>query len=498
MTHPALRISSASPLTATSDVLVLGVRKTPAGPELQADAPEFQGIAAALGTLGVTGADEELVRLPAVSPDGPSIALIGLGTGIPSESTLRNAAGAAARQLRGIDSLTFALPAASDDEAAAILEGAAIGAYSYTRYLSATLATTKTPANDITMLATVTDADAVLARATAVAEAMTTVRDLVNAPPSHLYPESFADAAQTLAKDLPIELTVLDADDLADGGYGGILGVGQGSTRGPRLVKLTYSPENATRHLALVGKGITFDSGGLSLKPATSMVGMKYDMAGAASVLAVTIAAARLGLPVRITGWLCLAENLPSGNALRPNDVIRIRGGKTVEVLNTDAEGRLVLADGLVAASEERPDAIIDVATLTGAVVSALGDRTTGAMGDADLIADLQDVSTRTGEAFWPLPLPGYLKESLRSDVADLSNGKAGPKPGGALVAGVFLQQFVGSTGDGDDAPRIPWLHLDTAGTADNGSSPRGYLGTGATGTPVLSLLALAERYSRA
>jgi leucyl aminopeptidase len=323
------------------------------------------------------------------------------------------------------------------------------------------------------------------------------VRDLVNAPPSDLYPETFADAALALSKELHVTVEVLADAELRAGGFGGILAVGQGSTRGPRLVKVSYSPAGAGRHLALVGKGITFDSGGLSLKPPASMIGMKYDMTGAATVLAVTLAAARLSLPVRITAWLCIAENLPSGSALRPNDVIRIRGGKTVEVLNTDAEGRLVMADGLVAASEENPDAIIDVATLTGAASIAMGTRYVAAMGDTDLVRRVVAAGDRVGETLWHMPIPSELRALLASDLADIANVKPGPTAGGMLIAAAFLRDFVGTTGQGADERTIPWAHLDIASSANNGGGGWGFTGKGPTGVSVRALLELAEEYSR-
>jgi leucyl aminopeptidase len=220
---------------------------------------------------------------------------------------------------------------------------------------------------------------------------------------------------------------------------------------------------------------------------------MKYDMTGAATVLAVTLAAARLGLGIRMTAWLCIAENLPSGSAMRPNDVLRIRGGKTVEVLNTDAEGRLVLADGLVAASEEFPDAIIDVATLTGAARVALGDRYVGTMGDAALVGQLLETAELAGESLWHMPLPAELRPLLNSDVADITNVKIGSTAAGMLVAGVFLQEFVGNTKEGS---RIPWAHLDIAGPANNDGGGFGYTGKGPTAVTVRTLIALAERIS--
>src|SRR5690606_29183938 len=220
-----------------------------------------------------------------------------------------------------------------------------------------------------------------VARAEVVAAAVHGARDLVNTAPIDLFPAAFADTARSAAKGTKVKVTVLDEKALAQGGYGGIIAVGQGSSRPPRLVKLTYAPSRAPRSVALVGKGITFDSGGLSLKPAKGMEAMKSDMAGAAAVPHTALAAAELELPVQVTGSLSLAENMPSGTAQRPSDVITQYGGKTVEVLNTDAEGRLVLADGLVAAVEEKPDLVVDVATLTGAQVVALGTRVSAVMG---------------------------------------------------------------------------------------------------------------------
>jgi leucyl aminopeptidase len=327
---------------------------------------------------------------------------------------------------------------------------------------------------------------------------MHSVRDLVNAPSSHLYPETLVQEALELAAGAPVEVEVLREKELADGKFGGIIGVGQGSVHPPRLVKVSYSPTGAKKHLALVGKGITFDSGGISLKPPASMVGMKYDMTGAATVLAVTLAAARLGLPLRLTAWLCIAENLPSGSAIKPNDVLHMKNGKTVEVLNTDAEGRLVLADGIVAASEEQPDAIIDVATLTGAQVVALGNRYSAVMGDDELVGRVVAVAKRVGETFWPMPLPPEVRAILSSDVADIANSKPGNTAAGMLAGGVFLSEFVGTTGTGDDKHPIPWAHIDIAGPSENKGAGFGYVGKGPTGVTVRALLALAGEFSAA
>ncbi len=325
------------------------------------------------------------------------------------------------------------------------------------------------------------------------AEAVAGTKDLVNCPPLDLYPARFAELAQALGKEHGVSVKVLDEAALRKGGYGGLVGVGQGSSRGPRLVKVSYKPSGRARdrkHLALVGKGITFDSGGLSIKPAAGMETMKLDMAGAAAVLHTVVAASRLGLPVAVTGWLCLAENMPSGTAQRPSDVITIYGGRTVEVLNTDAEGRLVLADGIVAACEEDPDVLVDVATLTGAQMVALGNRVSAVMAnDDDLRAQITSAADDSGEQFWPMPLPSELRPSMDSAVADIAN--IGDRFGGMLVAGLFLSEFVGTRADGST---VPWAHLDIAGPAFNSGGAHGYTGKGGTGVAVRTLLTLAER----
>lgn len=501
MVVPLLSLSSVAASAVEAEVLVLGVQKTDGGPRLLSDDPAFSAVAAALEQIGATGAIDELRRLPAPGGSMTPIALIGLGKDVTADA-LRSAAGAATRQLVGIGHVAIALPLSIAAEAQAVLEGAGIGAYAFTEYRTATASSTKLPADRITVIAPegMLDGvvgDATVARALAATVAVHTVRDLVNMPPSDLYPETLAAAAVSLAEGLPVEVEVLDEAALDAGGFGGILGVGQGSSRGPRLAVVRYAPAGASAHLALVGKGITFDSGGLSLKPAASMVGMKYDMTGAATVLAATLAVASLGLPVAVTAWLCIAENLPSGTAIRPNDVLRIRGGKTVEVLNTDAEGRLVLADGIVAASEEHPDAIVDVATLTGAARVSMGERYVPVMGDRELVARIIAAGAAVGETIWHMPLPPELRSVLDSDVADIANAKPGNPNGGMLVAAHFLKYFVGKVSDETDAAQIPWAHLDIAGAANNGGAPHGEIGKGPTGVTVRTLIALAEDFSR-
>ncbi len=492
MTVPSLSVDTANALTIEGDVLVLGVAKTESGPRLLSEDPALGELQLALESIGVTGGLDELRRIPSAAGATGSLALIGVGSGELTANDLRYAAGSAARQLRGIRRLVLALPTSTDEEVFAVLEGAAIGAYEFTEYRSSSLESTRSPAESV-VVATAVDAPDAIARAASIAVAMHAVRDLVNTPPLDLYPETFAERAQQLAAGRDITVEVLAEAELAAGGFGGILGVGQGSARGPRLVKVVYSPTGATRHLALVGKGITFDSGGLSLKPAASMIGMKYDMTGAATVLGVVLAAAELALSVTVTAWLCLAENLPSGTAIRPNDVLRMRNGKTVEVLNTDAEGRLVMADGLAIASEEQPDAIVDVATLTGAASVALGTRYAGVMGDPGFVARVVQAGDRVGEALWAMPIGPELRPLLASDIADIANVKPGNTAGGMLLAAAFLRDFVGTR---DDGSAIPWAHLDIAGPANNGAAGWGFTGKGPTGVATRALIDLAREFA--
>lgn len=496
MTLASLAISSSEAGDVAVDVLVLGVTRTDDGPALAGSAASLLGSDPAfsdLAVLGITGSKDDLVRVPA--PAGiaaRSLAFVGLPSATPGADDLRYAAGSVARRMLGVASVALSLPIADESQARAALEGCLLGAYEYTEYRSDTGSARSRPAQSFTLVTPIDVAAETVSYATEVGRAIHLVRDLVNESPLELYPESFAARATELA-DLPgVDVTIWNETQLASDGYGGILGVGQGSSRPPRLVKVSYSPADAqsARHIALVGKGITFDSGGLSLKPAASMIGMKYDMAGAATVLSVVLAAARLGLPTKVTAWLCLAENMPSATAIRPGDVLRIRGGKTVEVLNTDAEGRLVLADGLVAASEEFPDAIIDVATLTGAASVALGNRYVGTMGTSPLVAEVLGTAATTGELFWHMPLGEEFRSMLNSDIADIANIKPGNTAGGMLIAAVFLNEFIGSSADGTG--RIPWVHLDIAGAGTNKDSLYGYTGKGPTGVTVRTLLALA------
>jgi leucyl aminopeptidase len=499
----ALTLSTAAAPGLRADAIVIGVAKGDRGPVVAPGAESVTqaydgGLAGVLETLGASGAEGEVTKLPA--PAGfkaPLVVAVGLGA-LPEQDApfgaeaLRRAAGVAARTLVGAKKAAFALPVEDAAAVGAIGEGALLGAYSFDAYKDTASAgkdkkNGKAPLGEAVVLgAKPRDKahKAAVERATAVSEELNRARDLVNTPPNDLNPEAFAAVAQAAAKEHGVKVQVLDEKALTKGGYGGILGVGSGSASAPRLVKLSYTSSKAKKHLALVGKGITYDSGGISLKPAGHNETMKCDMSGAAAVFAAVIAAARLGLEVNVTGWLALAENMPSGSATRPGDVLRMYSGKTVEVLNTDAEGRLVLADALWAASEEKPDAIVDVATLTGAMMLALGNRTFGVMANDDAFRTaVFEAAEEVGEPAWPMPLPEHLRKGMDSAVADIAN--MGERMGGGLVAGLFLREFVGEG--------ITWAHLDIAGPAFNEGGPFGYTPKGGTGTAVRTLVRLAE-----
>ncbi|MFF7649648.1 leucyl aminopeptidase [Streptomyces sp. NPDC007983] len=513
----ALTLSTSSAATLRADAIVVGVAKGPKGPVIAPGAEAvdkaFGGkLATVLETLGATGAEGEVTKLPAASGlKAPVVLAVGLGEapakgdGFDAEA-LRRAAGSAARALAGSKKGAFALPVEDAAAAAAVAEGALLGAYAYDKSNSNGNGAksgkdakggknkgdedkkNNGPLAEVALLGAKPRDKAYKAaaeRATALIAEVNRARDLINTPSNVLDPASFAAAAVTAAKEHGLKTEVLDEKALAKGGYGGILGVGQGSEAPPRLVRIAYTHPKAEKTLALVGKGITYDSGGISLKPAGHNETMKCDMSGAAAVFAAVVTAAKLGLRVNVTGWLALAENMPSGSATRPGDVLSMYSGKTVEVLNTDAEGRLVLADALTRACEEKPDAIVDVATLTGAMVLALGNRTFGIMSNDEAFrTTLHEIADEVGEASWPMPLPADLRKSIESPVADLAN--MGERMGGGLVAGIFLKEFV------EDG--IAWGHLDIAGPAFNDGGPFGYTPKGGTGSAVRTLVRLAER----
>ncbi len=443
-----------------------------------------------LQSVGVSAELESLVRLPA--PNGGTYALVGIGTQALSKADLRNLGAASARKLSSFKDIVIGFETSDADETASILEGAALGTYAHNAYKGLTKGV-EIKLQSVTVVSAHKPSAATLNQIAIIAENVNLTRNLVNMPGRDLYPESLAKAVQSAAKGSGVTVQIWAEDRLTKEGLGGIIGVGQGSSRGPRLVKLEYKPKVAKKHLALVGKGITFDTGGLSLKPSISMLGMNFDMTGAASVAAATIAIAKLQLPIKVTAWLCIAENMPSSTAQRPNDVIKARNGMTIEVLNTDAEGRLVLADGLSLASEAKPDYIVDVATLTGAVQIALGNQYAGIMGDQVAVDAVKSAADEVGEMVWQLPLDRKLRSLIDSDIADIANVKMGNTAGGTIIGGLFLNEFIGNRakGESDD---INWVHMDIAATAHNEGAPYGVIPKGATGSYVRTLVALAKQ----
>jgi leucyl aminopeptidase len=496
-----LTLTTSAPTSIDADAVVIGVIKGQDGPVLAPGATDLDEalggtLAATLATLGATGQAEEVTRLPGGGPvTAPVIAAVGLGpdgNGPVDPETLRRAAGAAVRALTAAGrapangdgagaglTIALALPAADPAAAEAVAVGALLGGYAFTRYRRSS----RRPAA-ITVLTPADGADGIGRRAQALADAVSLARDLVNTAPSDLFPETLADEAARVAAASGLAAEVLDEKALERGGYGGIVGVGQGSVHPPRLVRLEYAPAQADKTVVFVGKGITFDSGGLSLKPPKSMETMKSDMGGAAAIIGAMQAIATLAPDVRVIGYLPLAENMPSGTAQRPSDVLTIYGGKTVEVLNTDAEGRLVLADALARSAEDAPDVLVDVATLTGAQVVALGTRVSAVMGNDDALRDaVVAAAGRAGEAMWPMPLPPELRKGLDSAVADLAN-VAADRSGGMLVAGLFLREFVPAG--------VRWAHVDIAGPSFNDGQPHGYTPKGGTGAATRALVQIA------
>ncbi len=466
------------------DALILGVNaegKVAAHPQLP---PAVQESLSATGaSLEASGKLGAVTVLPGGATAARRVVLVGLGEG--TDGDLRFAAGAASRSCgKKPGTILIGIPTSTDRAASAVAEGALLGAYVFTDYKSEAEGDGDGEDSGTDWLIAGAS-DSSIERAKVIAGAVAATRDLINTPPIDLFPGSFAEIAQGFGSQLGCDVKVWEPQQLADEGFGGILAVGMGSSRLPRLVRVAWAPEGATQTIALVGKGITFDSGGLSLKPPKGMETMKSDMSGSAAVLHTVLAAARANLPIAVTGWLCLAENMPSGTAQRPSDVIRIYGGKTVEVLNTDAEGRLVLADGLVRALEENPDVVIDVATLTGAQGVALGKRTSGVMGSADLQAEIVAAADGVDEDMWPMPLRDYLLEMVESKVADLKNVGDPGGAAGMLSAGMFLKQFVGDA---------TWVHLDIARPAFHEGGAYGYTVPGATGAAVRTLFEFLER----
>jgi leucyl aminopeptidase len=420
-------------------------------PELAVDVDVLLSREAAKGEAG------EIIAVPVPGP-GPleRVLLVGLGDGSPP--ALRKAGAALARRAKDTVSLTVDLRAFELEAPAlrALVEGLLLASYRFSCKAEPKVRALQ----DVTLVGPVGQDE--LAAAVLVVTATAAARDLVNTPSLEKSPEWLADSARTLLTGLSV--TVLDEKALRKKGFGGLVGVGQGSTRPPRLIQAVYDG-GGSRHVVLVGKGITFDTGGLSLKPNDSMLAMKTDMGGAAAVLATLRAVADLGLAIQVTVLAAAAENMPSGSAQRPGDVLTQYGGRTVEVLNTDAEGRLVLADALAYAdSELSPDVIVDVATLTGAMPIALGKRVAGLFASTDELAEqLEQAAADSGEPLWRMPLVEDYRVALDSPIADLRNiGRPKLKlSGGSITAALFLREFTGGR---------PWAHLDIAGPARSGS----------------------------
>ncbi|MGY1809168.1 leucyl aminopeptidase [Blastococcus sp. SYSU D00669] len=483
----------------SADAVVIGIGKGPDGLLATPGAEAVDRILGgklfpALADLGARGAEEEVTKVATLG-QGPFPVVLAAGLGSPAADggyrpdAVRRAAGAASRALGGRGSVVTLLTAIGGSPDAerlhAVGEGSLLGAYEFTAYKSDLPANRPTPPAAFEVVVPDTgEAKAALSHVRAVADAVWLVRDLVNTPPNDLYPAELAARGAAAGEKAGLSVEVLDEKALAAGGYGGILAVGGGSARGPRLLRLTYEGKKARRKVALVGKGITFDSGGLSIKPALNMHHMTSDMAGAAAVIATVCLVAELGLSVEVTATVPIAENLPSGTAYRPGDVVTFRNGKKSEITNTDAEGRVILADAIARAAEDAPDVLLETSTLTGAQQVSLGNRTAGVMGTDELRDAVVAAGTRVGEGMWPMPLPVELRKGIDSPIADFVNANA-DRMGGMLVGAHFLAEFVP---DG-----LPWAHIDVAGPAYNTGAPWGHVTKGGTGVPVRTLLATIE-----
>lgn len=422
----------------------------------------------------------------------PRLLLLGLGK--RAEATLdriRQATGRAATQVREMGFNQFAtqihgkgLPRTSvQDLAQAMVEGALLGLYQFQVYKTDRQSLPK----EVRECALVESDDKKIVeiqmgalRGKLIAEAVNYVRDLCNTPSNVVTPSRLAEEAKKIASDYHLRVEVLERSDMERLGMGALLGVAKGTVEPPKFIVLEYEgAKKRGRPVALIGKSVTFDSGGISLKPAENMEQMKYDMSGGATVLGTMRVAAQLKLPLNIIGVLPATDNMPSGTAMHPGDVVTTLSGKTVEVINTDAEGRLCLADALAYAKRYEPAAMIDLATLTGACVVALGHHAMALFGsDPKLTAQIRKASDETGERVWGMPLWEEYYDQIKSEIADLKN--TGGRPGGSITAALFLKQFVGET---------PWVHLDIAGTSWNGERPRPYIPKGSTGTGLRLLI---------
>ena len=479
---PTMTAASAVPRAATATDRPVASDELDDLPADLARAAELQGFDGKVGQTLVL----------ASGGTGPIDVLVGIGPRADlSTGSLRKAAAAFARAVAKHNTVATNLAAELPDERAeaiaAVVEGVRLASYRYTPFKSdpAKKRGKKAKSNGgrpskpalerVALVVKGRGVKAEVERASAVAEAVELARDLGNEPGGSLTPAAFATRAQEVGAAAGLKVTVWDERKIGREKLGGLQAVNQGSVNPPRFVHLRYTPTKKSKGtIALVGKGITFDSGGLSLKTASGMSTMKIDMSGGGAVLAAMTACGAAEVPVTVNGYIPLTDNMTGGDAQRPGDVFTARNGKTVEVLNTDAEGRLVLADALSLAAEDEPDAIIDIATLTGSASAALGMSYAALMAtDDDLAGRIEDASARTGEKVWRLPLPEEYRPQLDSTVADLKNIGAGPY-GGALIAGLFLKEFVGSG---------PWAHIDLGMSAmtdsDKGINPKGATGFG-------------------
>ncbi|HJQ00536.1 MAG TPA: leucyl aminopeptidase [Jatrophihabitans sp.] len=474
---------AAQPLTA--DVVVIATVATDQGPVLAAGARPVDDalggvLDQALAALEATGRADEICKIPTLGLGGdglpgPLVLAAGVGRAAPDRlepEPVRRAVGAALRSINGAKRVAVAIGDGTDPRLVeAICDGARLGSYRFTKYKSAGLAS---PLRRIDIAVSDPNdraARAALRRSQVVMTAVNNTRDLVNTPANDLNPVSFAQYARQQGEAAGLQVEVLDERALARGKFGGILAVGGGSATPPRLVRLSYRPARPVGSVALVGKGITFDSGGLDLKTSLMAI-MKSDMGGAAAVIESVIAAAKLKLPLAVTATVPMAENAVSGSSYRPSDVLRMRNGRTVEVDNTDAEGRLILADAILRACEDSPDYLIETSTLTGGQVVALGERTAGVMGTEAFRDRVVAAGMAAGESLWPMPLTDDLRPRLDSPVADIVNL---PKErwGSMLIGGAFLREFV--------ADGVQWVHLDIAGPSFT-STASGYTSRGGTG----------------
>lgn len=442
--------------------------------------------------LDATGFDASVGSFAVVPADGMVHLVVGLGERADIDRAgLRTAgatiAGQAAKFARIAIDYPDALVERIDprDGGQALAEGLALGAYRFDKYRTKDAESPNKLVSATIVSKLGKELSNGVARGAAIADGVCVARDIVNEPGGQVTAPALAKSIAERAMAAGLTAQVMDEKAIAKAKLGGLLAVNKGSTQPPRFVRLTYSPVGAEHTVALVGKGITFDSGGLSLKPAEAMMTMKMDKGGAAAVVGAMLALPVLKPKVRVEGYLPITDNMPGPDAQRPGDIFTARNGTTVEVLNTDAEGRLILADALSLASEGKPDAIVDLATLTGACIVALGDQIAGLMGnDDEFIGQVSAAAETVGEDVWALPLPPMYRKMLDSPVADLKN--IGSRSAGTLTAGLFLSEFVGEG--------IPWAHLDIAGPAWT-DEPRPGTPKGGTGFGVRTLLRLIERF---